>query len=120
VSNYHQDDNDASQDKATTNNGRMVDYAIQTILDQGHLCPLQLLSAPVFWQYDYALRLYPTPDALIIGNNHVDQFNSVCVGGCDVMNPGSFSLDSSFVVYTPVETNNDMEITSNVELSQID
>ena len=96
-----------------------IDHAIQTILDQGHLCPLPSVWAPIFWQYDHALRLYPVPDALIVGDGQVDQFNRTCVG-CDVMNPGSFASDFNFVVYTPVEVVDDMRVRSNVELSQID
>ena len=111
-------DNKTSRTRKT-HSERLIDHAIQTILDQGHLCPLPLVCAPIFWQYDHALRLYPVPDALVVGDGQVDQFNRTCVG-CDVMNPGSFASDFNFVVYTPVEVVDDMRVRSNVELSQID
>ena len=111
-----------SPPKEKNSGERLIDHAVQTVLDQGHLCPLPLVSAPVFWQYDHALRLYPTPDALILRGSRVNQFNRICVG-CDVMNPGSFALDFSFVVYTPVEvlvSDDNMEVRSNIEPSRID
>lgn len=81
---------------------------------------MPLLSSPVFWQYDHALRLYPLPDALILADNKVDQFNRICVGS-DVMNPGSFALDGGFIVYTPIEVDEEnSEVRSNVDFSQIE
>ena len=34
------------------------EHLVQTVLDQGHLCPLPLGARPVVWNYDHALRLY--------------------------------------------------------------
>uniref|UniRef100_A0A4W5RE76 Polymerase (DNA directed), epsilon 2 n=1 Tax=Hucho hucho TaxID=62062 RepID=A0A4W5RE76_9TELE len=36
-------------------------HFVKTILSQGHLTPLPLYVSPVFWAYDYALRVYPDP-----------------------------------------------------------
>uniref|UniRef100_A0A803XSB5 DNA polymerase epsilon subunit n=1 Tax=Meleagris gallopavo TaxID=9103 RepID=A0A803XSB5_MELGA len=37
-------------------------HFVKTILSQGHLTPLPLYVSPVYWAYDYALRVYPVPD----------------------------------------------------------
>ena len=34
---------------------------VETILDQGHLCPLPLHVKPIYWDLDYTLRLSPLP-----------------------------------------------------------
>ena len=34
---------------------------VESILDQGHLCPLPLHVRPVYWDLDYTLRLSPLP-----------------------------------------------------------
>ena len=36
------------------------------MLDQAHLCPLPPLQRPVYWNYDYALRLYPVPGESVL------------------------------------------------------
>jgi|TARA_B110000305_G_scaffold229227_1_gene279984 DNA polymerase epsilon subunit 2 len=75
--------------------------AVKTLLDQGHLCPLPIGTNPVYWEYDHALRLYPPPDALVVGDSvaqHVLSYD-----GCTAMNPGSFVQDWNFVVYRPTD-----------------
>ena len=37
---------------------------VRSMLEQAHLCPLPLSVQPVYWDYDYALRLYPLPDVV--------------------------------------------------------
>ena len=44
--------------------------------------------------------LNPLPHVLVLASDANEQFN-LEYGGCGVLNPGSFSLDSSFVVYRP-------------------
>jgi len=91
--------------------------AIKTILDQGHLCPYQ---RAVYWAYDHALRLYPLPDAILLGET-TQQYYETYVG-CDVVNPGSCasSPDFPFVVYRPVvSVEEDGSTRSDVEFSQI-
>ena len=34
---------------------------VESLLDQAHLCPLPLHAKPVYWELDYALRLFPLP-----------------------------------------------------------
>ena len=38
--------------------------AVHTIVDQGHMCPLPMHLQPLYWEYDYALRMYPLPDVV--------------------------------------------------------
>ena len=91
-----------------------VQHAVKTLLDQGHLCPF---PRPTYWQFDHAMRLYPLPDALILGER-VDQFYEN-YAECDVVNPGNFANDFGFVVYRPISSTDGTTTTSDVEFSQI-
>uniref|UniRef100_A0A7S4I565 DNA polymerase epsilon subunit n=1 Tax=Odontella aurita TaxID=265563 RepID=A0A7S4I565_9STRA len=96
---------------------RPVQHALKSMLDQGHLSPLPQSFSPICWQYDHALRLYPLPNALIVGDRVKQCYESYAE--CDAVNPGSFPSDFSFVVYRPVGECNGDEIKSDVEFSQI-
>uniref|UniRef100_A0A8C5X3J4 DNA polymerase epsilon subunit n=1 Tax=Malurus cyaneus samueli TaxID=2593467 RepID=A0A8C5X3J4_9PASS len=73
---------------------------VKTILSQGHLTPLPLYVSPVFWAFDYSLRVYPVPDLLIIADKY-DPF-TVTNTDCLCINPGSFPRSGfSFKVFTP-------------------
>jgi len=101
-----------------SNNDRLVQHTVKTILDQSHLCPLSLSSSPIYWQYDHALRLYPLPDAVIMGDRMEQYYQNYAE--CDAINPGPFSSDFNFVVYRPVaEVERDVQTRSDVEFSQI-
>jgi len=90
-------------------------HTVKTLLDQGHLSPL---PTPIYWQYDHALRLYPLPDAVILGDR-VDQFFEN-YSSCDCINPGPFSNDFSFVVYRPIaDVDKDGTTKSDVEFSAV-
>ena len=72
----------------------------KTLLSQAHLCPLPLHACPVYWQHDHALRLYPLPDLLVLGDK-CDPF-TVTASDCTVTNVGSFPRsDFEFRVYFP-------------------
>ena len=72
----------------------------KTLLSQGHLIPLPLHVEPVYWSYDYALRLYPIPDVVVVADKY-DAF-SVSANDCLLFNPGSFPKSNfSFKVYLP-------------------
>jgi len=108
-----------------TNNYNMreqyISHAMQTMLDQGHLLPLPLTSNPIYWSYDHAMRMYPIPDALILGDTSANkQYYENC-NGCDVVVPGLFSKEFNFIVYKPVvEDVETGQFKSDVEFSQID
>ncbi|XP_034019418.1 DNA polymerase epsilon subunit 2-like [Thalassophryne amazonica] len=75
-------------------------HFVRTILCQGHLTPLPLYVSPVFWAYDYTLRIYPVPDVIIFADKY-DPFN-ISNTDCICLNPGSFPRSGfTFKVYYP-------------------
>ncbi|KAM4014324.1 DNA polymerase epsilon subunit 2-like [Anomaloglossus baeobatrachus] len=75
-------------------------HFVKTILSQGHMTPLPLFVSPVYWAYDYTLRLYPLPDVIVIADKY-DPF-SISNTECLTINPGSFPRSGfSFKVYYP-------------------
>jgi len=81
-------------------NTLMADHLVKTLISQAHLCPLPLHSRPIYWSHDHALRLYPLPDLVVIG----DKYDSYAINSsdCIVTNPGSFSRSGyEFKVYIP-------------------
>ena len=79
----------------------MPAHLVKCLLAQAHLSPLPLHVSPVYWGFDYTMRLYPVPDLLVLA----DKFDSYKVQSNGVMaiNPGSFSAQDrfSFKVYFP-------------------
>lgn len=47
---------------------QMFASMVATQLKQSHVCPLPLSAQPVMWDYDFALRLYPAPDAFVMAD----------------------------------------------------
>lgn len=46
------------------NNSEIPDVTSQlaeSILNQGHLCPVPLTARPLIWELDYTMRLFPLP-----------------------------------------------------------
>lgn len=39
----------------------VTEQLVESILEQGHLCPLPLHVRPIYWELDYTLRLTPLP-----------------------------------------------------------
>jgi DNA polymerase epsilon subunit 2 len=72
---------------------------VKTVLDQGHLVPVA--GVPIYWNYDHALRLYPLPDALILGGGDDTSGFDEIYGDCDVIHPGSLATQSIYAVYHP-------------------
>uniref|UniRef100_A0A8C0ZJQ1 DNA polymerase epsilon subunit n=1 Tax=Cyanistes caeruleus TaxID=156563 RepID=A0A8C0ZJQ1_CYACU len=83
-----------------SSNMDIPNHFVKTILSQGHLSPLPLNVSPVFWAYDYSLRVYPVPDLLVTADKH-DPF-TVTNSDCLCINPGSFPRSGfSFKVFYP-------------------
>ncbi|KAK1160687.1 DNA polymerase epsilon subunit 2-like [Acipenser oxyrinchus oxyrinchus] len=75
-------------------------HFVKTILSQGHLAPLPLYVSPVYWAYDYTLRVYPLPDVIVFADKY-DPFN-IANTDCLCINPGSFPRSGfTFKVYYP-------------------
>ena len=77
----------------------VYEHAAKTILCQGHLCPLPLHVAPIDWNYDHALRMYPLPNVLILGDK-ASAYTITCKS-TQVANPGCFASDFTFYSYDP-------------------
>ncbi|XP_051981220.1 DNA polymerase epsilon subunit 2 isoform X1 [Xyrauchen texanus] len=83
-----------------SNNLDIPSHFVKTILSQGHLTPLPLYVCPVYWAYDYALRVYPVPDVIVFADKY-DPFN-ISNTDCLCINPGSFPRSGfTFKVYYP-------------------
>lgn len=75
-------------------------HLVKTLLSQAHLCPLPLHVRPVYWRYDHALRLYPLPDLVVLGDK-CDPFTDT-QDDCTITNVGSFVKSKfEFKVYIP-------------------
>jgi len=72
----------------------------KAIISQSHLTPVPLQVLPVYWKYDYALQIYPTPDLIVVADSF-ETYTTSC-SNCYVINPGMFSKNNfSFQVYVP-------------------
>lgn len=63
---------------------------MKTVVANGHLVPLPLNVAPIYWEYDHAFWLYPLPDVVVCADKYdpytVTSTNSI------FFNPVSFLL----------------------------
>lgn len=56
-----------------------------TIISQGHLCPIALNALTVHWDFDYCMRLYPLPDLVVIGDK-AEMYEGINTK-CTIVNP---------------------------------
>jgi DNA polymerase epsilon subunit 2 len=104
----------------TNNMDRLIQHSIKTVLDQGHLCPVPLQTTPIYWQYDHALRLYPSPDVLVLSESTTKRYSEKYENDVEVMNPGPFNVDYKFLVMKPCDAVDDGdELFVNVEFSEV-
>ena len=94
---------------ATTGASATFEHAALTLLQQAHVCPLPLDAAPVSWDADGGLRLYPLPHALVLASGGRGGGKGAA-RGCDAwfeevecFDPGSFSKCGSFRGYAPAD-----------------
>lgn len=81
------------------NTHTLFQYA-KSIICQSHLTPLSLSVIPVYWKYDHALQIYPTPDLIVAADKY--EAYETTYSNCHVINPGLFPKnDYSFKVYVP-------------------
>ncbi|KDD76184.1 hypothetical protein H632_c323p1 [Helicosporidium sp. ATCC 50920] len=75
-------------------------HLVASVMQQAHLCPVPLEVAPVVWEHDQALHLYPAPDALFLADctPAAEHLFDACV----CINPGPF-YENSFGAYNVAE-----------------
>jgi DNA polymerase epsilon subunit 2 len=69
---------------------------LKTVVDQGHLLPVA--KEPIYWNFDHSMRLYPLPDAIVLGGSSAAEEQQV-YDGCDAAHLGSFSKKGSYCTY---------------------
>ncbi|GJD11328.1 DNA polymerase epsilon subunit 2 [Galdieria sulphuraria] len=79
------------------NLNRLREMIVQTLLDQGHLCPLPMDMQPVFWNHEQSLWLFPPPQFLVLGCG-LESFQYT-YGQTKCFGTGSFALEGFFLVY---------------------
>jgi DNA polymerase epsilon subunit 2 len=62
----------------------LAQRVLHTVLSQGHFAP----KAPIYWNYDHAMSLYPLPDLVLLGleDEEAVEFSKA---GCQVAAPGA-------------------------------
>ena len=55
---------------------------------------------PVYWEHDYALRLLPLPDVLVLAEGGREPFAAEAAG-MRLYCPAPFSRDTGFLYYSP-------------------
>ena len=93
---------------------RGTQHMSETVLRQGHLCPVPLTAQPIFWELDYTLRLSPLPEFIVIAEDE-DPFSYPFFssesdekdGDSDlttvILNPGSFGTQLDFSLLCPAK-----------------
>ncbi|XP_012526745.1 DNA polymerase epsilon subunit 2 [Monomorium pharaonis] len=72
----------------------------RAIISQSHLTPVPLQVVPIYWRYDHALQIFPTPDLIVIADNFKTYKTNY--SDCYVINPGMFSKNNFlFQAYVP-------------------
>ncbi|KAL7578130.1 hypothetical protein ACA910_012577 [Epithemia clementina (nom. ined.)] len=112
-SSSHNDDmdeeNDETENDDTNHQVSCSLRLIKTMLDQGHLVPGGCAGlAPIYWNYDHALRLYPLPTGLVVGMESCEGAMTSTgglldqtYGGCRVVVPGSLGHAGQYAVVHP-------------------
>jgi DNA polymerase epsilon subunit 2 len=88
---------------------------LHTVLSQGHLLP----QAPIYWNYDYALGMYPLPDLMLVGleegEENVKSFNE---GECQVLAPGSSGNWAKVTLHPKQKRRGGVRLPLQIEFSQ--
>ena len=71
----------------------------KTLIEQRHLTPTGLDIIPVAWPYDYAMRLFPTPDVLFLCDSYPRWTTEI--NNCTIINPGQFGNEKTYAQYFP-------------------
>jgi DNA polymerase epsilon subunit 2 len=100
-------DDEVSEDEEETDeeaneweNRPLFRHLAATLVQQAHLAPLPIAQLPVYWEHDHALRLYPAPHCVVLGDR-TEQQALAKFEDTELVNPGCFADDGSFAVYRP-------------------
>uniref|UniRef100_A0A7S0MZV0 DNA polymerase epsilon subunit n=1 Tax=Pyramimonas obovata TaxID=1411642 RepID=A0A7S0MZV0_9CHLO len=91
----------ARRPPVTEETDSMFEHLATTLIQQGHLCPLPISVQPIYWEYDYALRLYSPPHALVLADFTEQASFAYKDADCNCFNPGSFGDKGVFAAYRP-------------------
>lgn len=83
----------------------LFDSLCATILQEGHLMPLPLEYAPVYWEWDHSLYAYPLPHGLVLAEGAPAAVHTF--DDCACLNPGSLA-SGTFGAYDM--SSNEMEL----------
>ncbi|ODA83379.1 hypothetical protein RJ55_01893 [Drechmeria coniospora] len=81
-------DDNAVAPSSLTEDVRVAQKLVKSVLDQGYLAPFRHAIRPVHWDYASALHLYPLPSAMVLVDTTAPPF-CLTYEGCHVMNPAS-------------------------------
>jgi DNA polymerase epsilon subunit 2 len=98
-----EDEEDEEEDDDEANeweNRPLFRHLAATLVQQAHLAPLPISQLPVYWEHDHALRLYPAPHCVVLGDR-TEQQALAKFEDTELVNPGCFADDGSFAVYRP-------------------
>lgn len=70
---------------------------------QQHLCPVEMFSQPICWDYDFTLQIPRLPHFLFLCDPFSVKFNVSLESDSYVINPGNFSKNSEFVIIYPLK-----------------
>ena len=94
------EEEDTDEDETNEASAAAFRHLAATVVQQAHLSPLPVAQAPVYWQHDHALWLYPAPHMVVLGDR-TEQQASAKFEDTELVNPGCFADDGSFAVYRP-------------------
>ncbi|CCW62036.1 unnamed protein product [Phytomonas sp. EM1] len=91
---HHQNVGDVAEPQTTS-----FERISKTVIDEGHLAPD--LEEPILWKLDDSLRLPVLPHTLILCDSTLQW--ECYYKDVHVVNPGSFSVNTTFLWYTPAD-----------------
>ena len=100
VSEDEEDDEEDDEEANEWENRPLFRHLAATLVQQAHLAPLPIAQLPVYWEHDHALRLYPAPHCVVLGDR-TEQQALAKFEDTELVNPGCFADDGSFAVYRP-------------------
>ena len=95
-----EEEEEEDEEASEWENRPLFRHLAATLVQQAHLAPLPIAQLPVYWEHDHALRLYPAPHCVVLGDR-TEQQALAKFEDTELVNPGCFADDGSFAVYRP-------------------